>query len=168
MSTPPPPTPRFAPYRAALQSLSTRTRTPLPSLLLSFAILHELTAVAPLFAIFFSARQLGVGERVVSTVINVSEGGDDNVVKQKGREWVREGEAWAERVGRRYGVFGFEKRVRGGRDEEAAVSDITANEKRLEGGAVSPKLAGDVANAIVAYGLTKVRPCLSHLKNEAQ
>lgn len=81
---------------------------------------------------------------------------------------MREGEAWAERVGRRYGVFGFEKRVRGGgRDEEAAVSDNTTTSER-QGGAVSPKLAGDVANAIVAYGLTKVRVlllCLPDLTN---
>ena len=153
-SSPPPPSPtssRFAPYRAALQSISTRTRTPLPSLVVSFAILHELTAVLPLFAIFFGARQLGVGERVVSTVAHAAESGQDNVLKQKGREWVQEGELWAERVGRRYGVFGYEKRVG---PQGSSLNEIKP--VRTDGSALSPKLAGDVANAIVAYGLTKV------------
>ncbi|KAI0087152.1 hypothetical protein BDY19DRAFT_995230 [Irpex rosettiformis] len=154
---PPPSTPhtpassRFAPYRIALQSISARTRTPLPSLIFSFAILHELTAVLPLFAIFFGARQLGVGERIVSTVTHATEGGEDNAVKQKGREWVREGEMWAERVGRRYGVFGYEKRV--GPKDSASFGE--AESVRADGGALSPRLAGDVANTIVAYGLTK-------------
>ena len=153
-SSPPPPSPtssRFAPYRAALQSISTRTRTPLPSLVVSFAVLHELTAVLPLFAIFFGARQLGVGERVVSTVSHAAESGQDNVLKQKGREWVQEGELWAERVGKRYGVFGYEKRVG---PQDSSLNEIKP--VRTDGSALSPKLAGDVANAIVAYGLTKV------------
>jgi hypothetical protein len=155
MSTPrtPPPASRLAPYKQALHALSTRTGAPLPSLLLSFAILHEITAVAPLFALFFGARQLGVGEQLVSSVAAAaaSSGGqeEDSMVKQKSRQWVREGEQWAERVGRRYGVFGFEK------GSKLQAQDVTT-------GALSPKLAGDVANAVVAYGLTKVRSSHGH------
>ncbi|OBZ65077.1 hypothetical protein A0H81_14924 [Grifola frondosa] len=59
---------RFAPYKYALDALAARTRTPLPSLILSFAILHELTAMIPLVGLFFSARALGIGERFIEAV----------------------------------------------------------------------------------------------------
>jgi hypothetical protein len=115
MSTPctPPTASRLAPYKQAPHALSTRTGAHLPFLLLSFAILHEITVVAPLFAIFFGARQLGVSEQLVSSVAvaATSLGGqeEDSMVKQKSRQWVQEREQWAERVGRRYGMLGFEK-----------------------------------------------------------
>jgi hypothetical protein len=57
------------------------------------------------------------------------------------RSWVDEGEQWAGRVGRRYGIFGFEK---------GEVVDQTQT-SQLPG-----KLAGDVANAVLAYGAVKV------------
>lgn len=152
-SSPPNPS-RLAPYRQALHALSARTGAPLPSLLFSFAVLHEITAIAPLFAIFFGARQLGVGEQLVSAVAAAAaSNGQDNIVKQKSRQWVQEGEQWAERVGRRYGVFGFEKSARSQSVPIGATGTAIDNAT----GVLSPKLAGDVANAIVAYGLTKVR-----------
>lgn len=135
-------TPRFAAYRDALNAISARTRTPLPSLVLSFAILHELTAIVPVVGFFFAARGLGVGERVVGAVTaSGGERDEDSWVKGKGREWVDEGSQWVEKVGSRYGVFGFEKRTK----ETAAPR-----------GDISSRIAGDAANAIVAYGLTKV------------
>ncbi|KAF7351145.1 hypothetical protein MSAN_01677000 [Mycena sanguinolenta] len=54
-------------YRDALAAVSARTGTPLSSLVLSFGILHELTAIVPLVGIFYTARTLGVGERVVAS-----------------------------------------------------------------------------------------------------
>lgn len=141
---------RFAPYRQALQAIAARTGAPLPSLIFSFAILHEATAVVPLVVIFLGARELGIGERVVSTVASAASEGDNNILKQKSRQWMHEGEQWAERVGRRYGVFGYGKGKRD-IDVESPTTDDSSNTH-----VVSPKLAGDVANAIVAYGVTKV------------
>lgn len=146
---------RFAQYRQALQALSTRTGAPLPSLVLSFAILHEATAILPIAAFFLGARQLGVGERVVAAVTSTASEGEDNILKQKSRQWVHEGEQWAERVGRRYGLFGFEK---GKRNETDALTPHSDGLLAQTGSrALSPHLAGDVANFVVAYGVTKVR-----------
>ena len=124
---------RFGPYKNALKALSAKTRTPLPSLVVSFGALHELTAIVPLVGTFYAARALGIGERVVGSVLSERESG---WVVDKCRNWVEEGDSWAERVGRRYGVFGFEK-----------------GSKKGEGVSL---IAGDVANAVVAYAVTKV------------
>jgi len=140
--------PYVRPYAQALTALSTRTRTPLPSLITSFAILHELTAIAPLVGFFFCARAGGVGERVVHAVRAHTggpegEGSGDGIERGwaaiKAREWLDDGEKWAGRVGRRYGIWGFER-------------GSTVDPSNQEVGA---KIAGDVANAVLAYGLTK-------------
>lgn len=155
MSAPPPTGPppfsgtRFAPYRQALYAISARTGTALPSLVFSFAVLHELTAIVPTVGLFFGARALGVGERVVQAIAAETEG-EQGWAKGKAREWLDEGGQWAERVGRRYGVFGYEKRERGKVGEQD-----TGEEPRDS--KVATRLAGDTANAILAYGLTKVR-----------
>lgn len=165
-SQPPPATSttstRFAPYRQALNALAERTRTPLPSLIFSFAVLHEITAILPVVGFFYAARSLNVGNRLIDAFPEVTgrssehPGGvhsDEAVLPNEGwlleksREWWREGTKWAERVGKRYGVLGFEKRS--GPDSSDA------------GGAssrdvwVTDKLPGDVVNAVVAYWLTK-------------
>lgn len=127
-------------YRDALASISKRTGSPLPSLIVSFAVLHELTAIVPLVGIFYAARGLHVGERVVNQ-FTPDAGQPTGWVAGQLSQWVDEGEKWAHRVGRRYGVFGFEKGVPADPDD-----------RRLSG-----KLAGDVANAVLAYGATKVR-----------
>ncbi|EMD33188.1 hypothetical protein CERSUDRAFT_160755 [Gelatoporia subvermispora B] len=149
---------RFAPYKDALAALSQRTRTPLPSLVVSFAIVHEITAFVPLAGFFFTARALGVGDNIANTFLSsisepqdpadnaqntspYSAPGGDGFLSARLRNWAQEGEAWAERVGRRYGMFGFEKHERGAGPSTAAGND--------------GKLAGDVANAVVAYALTK-------------
>jgi hypothetical protein len=145
MSTPSP-SPRFAPYKNALTALSVRTGTPLPSLILSFAILHELSAIVPLVGIFFAARGLGVGERVVNQFVHRPQPENGGWMTGQFTQWLDEGEQWAGRVGRRYGIFGFEK------GQPVSQGDDT---HRLSG-----KLAGDVANAVLAYGAVKV--CQSH------
>jgi len=131
-------------YKDVLKSLSARTGAPLPSLLVSFAILHEITAVVPLIAVFYGSRSLGVGEGVVNAVLSKETTAVPSRAKGVLQSWVAEGEQWAARVGTRYGIFGFEKRVTGTSNE--APDDLQA----------SSRLAGDVTNAIVAYGVTKV------------
>ena len=154
------PSGRFAAYKRSLAAISARTGTPLPSLLLSFGILHELTAIVPLVGIFYGARSLGIGERVVSAIIedqkNVPSSLEDGGIsafrselgwaKQKMKTWVEEGDRWAIRIGRRYGMFGFEKRSPG------EVDDI----EKIASKASGHVIAGDVANAVFAYGMTKV------------
>lgn len=132
---------RFAPYRHALTSISGRTGVPLPSLILSFAILHELTAIVPVVGIFYTARSLGAGERVVDAIALNHDDDQPSWVNTKLRSWVDEGEQWAGRVGRRYGILGFEK---------GQLIDKTQTSPS------SGKLAGDVANVVLAYGVVKV------------
>ncbi|KAF5322142.1 hypothetical protein D9619_001654 [Psilocybe cf. subviscida] len=147
-----PPSSRFARYRQTLAAVSARTGTPLPSLILSFGILHEVTAVVPLIGIFYGARSLGVGERVISAILedeSMQQPSSDasrgmGWARQKVKLWMEEGDRWAIRVGRRYGVFGYEKRAPG------TVDDIE------EMAHASGHIAGDVANAIFAYGATKI------------
>lgn len=141
-----PSSPRNRPYAQALRNLSARTGTPLSSLVVSFAVLHELTAVIPLFGFFYTARTLGIGERTVQAVRSSADNGDGQAhwLMEKARGWSDEGEKWAGRVGTRYGIWGFEKRTRQERQED---------EPRI---AMPQNIAGDVANAIVAYGATKV------------
>lgn len=126
-------------YKSALAKISARTGVPLASLVLSFGILHEITAVAPLVGFFYGARAVGAGEQVIEAAVTA----ESPWVRDKCQKWVEEGEGWAERVGKRYGVFGFEK------GEEPA----------------KHHLAGQVANAVVAYGLTKV---IAHILINAQ
>ena len=144
---------RFAAYRKRLAAISARTGAPLPSLVLSFGILHEITAVVPLVCFFYGARASGIGERVVSAIVEDGKVNNSRSLegprhleyaKQKMRAWLQEGDRWAIRVGRRYGIFGYEKREAGTKDD---VEEMTK---------VSGHLAGDVANAVLAYGLTKV------------
>ena len=133
---------RFSSYRDALKAVSIRTGTPLSSLAISFTVLHEFTAIVPLVGVFYGARALGVGERIVTAVV---EGDPDSVltrygwVREKCKTWVDDGEHWAARVGKKYGVFGFEK-------DQSPSSGVNGKHH----------LVGDIANAVFAYGLTKV------------
>jgi len=147
-----PPRPRTRRYIDALNALSATTRTPLPSLIASFAILHELTAIVPLVGLFFVAKAAGLGEKVVDVIRDNPEtdgvasssaiGGavEAGWVKLRARAYVDEGEKWAASVGRRYGWWGYEK--------GAPVSSVKQED-------LERHLAGDVANAVVAYTITK-------------
>ncbi|KAL0955855.1 hypothetical protein HGRIS_002057 [Hohenbuehelia grisea] len=158
MSKPPS---RFAAYRTALNAVSARTGTPLPSLIVSFGILHELTAILPVIGAFYASRHLGLGEQLVTAMTGDKTaeaattsgvlGSEDSWLKSKGRVWMEEGEQWAGRIGRRYGIWGFEKRMSGESDGNEVVPSPNFN---------SEKLAGDVANAVVAYAFTKVGSCV--------
>ena len=142
-------------YKNALGSLAARTGTPLPSLIISFAVLHEITAIIPLAGIFFGAKYLGVGERLVefarvethTDAMPSTQPSTTEWVQRKVGTWIDEGEVWAEKVGRRYGLFGYPKTLKGVKFEPSE-------------GDREPGVAGDVANAVFAYTATKVRsPC---------
>ncbi|KIY69464.1 hypothetical protein CYLTODRAFT_349404 [Cylindrobasidium torrendii FP15055 ss-10] len=126
-----------AKYKDALKSISARTGAPLPSLIISFGLLHELTAIIPLVGGFYAARAFGVGETVVRAV---KEDNNPGWMHQKAKTWLDEGANWTDRVGRRYGYFGLEK---GSKASDSAVTQ-------------EHHLAGDIANAVVAYGLVKL------------
>ena len=119
-------------------------------MIVSFAILHEITAIVPLAGLFFGARYLGVGERLVGyirakTHTDVAPPDQPLTLRwaQRMETWIDEGEVWAERVGRRYGFFGYPKTPKGVKFE-------------LVEGEREPGVAGDVANAVFAYASTKV------------
>ena len=138
-------------YKNALGSLAARTGTPLPSLIVSFAILHEITAIVPLVGMFFGARYLGVGERLVEFVraethtdaVSSNRPPTTEWVRKKVGTWIDEGEVRAERAGRRYGIFGYPKTPKGVKYEP------TAEDER------GPGVTGDFANAVLAYTATK-------------
>lgn len=166
-TAPLPPTPRLGRlerYAPSLAALSTRTGVPLPFLVLSFLVLHELTAVLPVVGFYYLLHWLGAGAGVVAWLAGIgassSESGsdagvtaDDMTAMERAvtradsagdgwahtvHEWYDEGAARVEKVGRRYGILGFEK--------GSKVGDPAAG-----GGA-----AGAVADAVGAYVLVKV------------
>ncbi|KAH7098588.1 cytochrome P450 [Auriculariales sp. MPI-PUGE-AT-0066] len=151
----------FAAYTARLREISARTGAPTPYLMFapktqaphfcqisasrrtSFAILHEATAIVPFVGIFFAARYHGMGQKAISMLASAAaEKSDDSWLVRKSSEWMIQGEQFAARLGRRYGLFGFEKGAP--RDAQPAL------ETRA-----SQQIAGDVANVVVAYVAVK-------------
>jgi len=134
--------PRFEPYKHALQAASQRTGTPLPSLLFSFAVLHEITAVVPVVTMFCACRALGAGDAVVKYLKNNDEAstaeGVRGEVLAKASKYLEEGELTAARFAKRYGLWGAD-----------GIDTTKGNE--------TYNIAGDMADAAVAYGVTKVR-----------
>lgn len=150
----PKPSSKFLAYSNALKAISARTGTPLSSLVLSFGIVHEVTALAPLFISFYTARAFGVGDTLIKAItedptFTAEDDGQPKGLTQWGKHklsgWVVEGDRWAARVGTRYGIFGYEKRQPGEKPDVDALTHRPGH------------LAGDVANAVVAYAVTKVR-----------
>jgi hypothetical protein len=150
--------PRLRTYAAQLQKLSLRTGTPLTSLALSFAILHELTAIVPLVGIYWGARAWGVGEKMKdywpdTNVDNTEEGKTNDglserstsqnagMIKETLARWTKEGERRVTRVGARYGILGFEKG-----------QSVTEQDMQKLGG----RVAVEVANGAFAYVVVKV------------
>ena len=72
----------------------------------------------PVVGIFFAARTLNVGERVLKSfpdkftneVKYYPSDGEGSYVQRMEAHWWYEGRQMAERVGRRYGLFGFPKK----------------------------------------------------------
>ena len=130
-------------YKDALRRISSRTGTPLPSLLASFIVLHEITAVVPFFSAFYTFRYFRAGEIALNKIEELSQNAHstrllDRAVVQA-NDWMKDGEAWVCRVGSRYGVWGIEKRdPSGSRGEEFS------------------RIGGAAADAMLAYVVTKV------------
>ncbi|KAI5475937.1 hypothetical protein MNV49_000712 [Pseudohyphozyma bogoriensis] len=145
-----------------------RSRYPLvdpASLIASFLIIHELTAIVPLGVGFWGLKTLGVGEKAVEYILDDEkggvlverEGGEETWLKRGAKRWVVEGEKRAEGIGRRYGLFGYEKesreeRVERRKRENEGEGAVEGDVPTTTGYAVS----GDVANLAVAYVLVKV------------
>lgn len=110
------------------------------SMVFSFMILHELTAIIPLIILFYLFGLLGVGEQVMKWLLQVSE--DDSSARQWLRGKINEGMQRAERYGRKKGFFGF----------EAGTSDVI---RKGESTVTTTMLVGTFGNAVAAYAITK-------------
>ncbi|GAA5838359.1 hypothetical protein JCM11251_004914 [Rhodosporidiobolus azoricus] len=152
---------RLTPY---LRDLHARYPHTSPSTLTaSFLILHELTALVPLILLFGTFSFFSLGTSLVSwTVAETSGGPTDEAggnfgwAKGKVRGWLEEAEEKAGRVGRRYGVFGWEKETAEQRKERK----VSRNREKEEGVVVAKKerdlrVGGEVANLVAAYLVTK-------------
>ena len=145
---PPPPETRRSVWErsvARVRAAAARSGTDPSSMVLSFALLHELSAILPLFVVFWILSSLGAGSAVLAWLLPPSSE-ETSSVQAKVRQWVDEGAARAERYGRRKGWFGFEK------GSEATGEWSTGQ----EAGAV---LAGSFADAVAAYAIVKVSCC---------
>ncbi|KAG8848466.1 hypothetical protein FRB91_010796 [Serendipita sp. 411] len=146
---------RLQPYTSAFQRISARTGTPIPSLVVSFAILHEVTALVPLVGVYWGARTFGIGERMTkyfSETTSSSSNKEDKVedagnvmnvgmFQETLARWTKEGETRVARVGSRYGILGFEKGQKIGEEDLKALGQ---------------NISREVANATFAYIVVKV------------
>jgi len=185
------PSSRLARAYPRLVQLSARTGVPLPSLGISFLILHELTAFIPLILFFYLFQAIGVGVGLLSWIrgtagveadsaedhtrgtgstTNAQQVGGttgktetaDTGARWKGvvRGWYEEGEKRVERVGKKYGILGYDKLDRSiitgvdRVDGEAASTEVGKDIQHS--GATGSKAAEAVANAISAYVVVKV------------
>ena len=154
------PSPKPSVLKSAIQrvrALAERTGTDPGSLVLSFLILHEITATLPLLLLFYIFTSFGIGAGVLQWLLpaettQVGSKEDDAVKVQHVEErywltaklqgWLEEGMKRAERYGRRKGYFGFEK---GSQDE--------SGQQQAFGKTI---LAGAFADAVAAYVVVKV------------
>ncbi|WVR04341.1 hypothetical protein IAU60_001342 [Kwoniella sp. DSM 27419] len=183
-------------YSSRLSALSARTGVPLPSLGLSFMVLHEVTAVVPVVAFYWIFAYLGTGASLVAWIMDVAqeqrererEAEGDQVSHEgapgspaemgaavKGttnradwdwriwvKDWYEEGEKRVGRVGRRYGILGYDKRPAGSTEAEAQAPAAEGQGALapVDAGAITANAGGSgaaskVADAIAAYVLVK-------------
>ena len=162
-------------YLPSLTALSQRTGAPVPSLAISFVVLHELTAIVPLGLLYWIFAALGTGASVVAWVEGLvppplegeeSSGSPAGVGEQGGggeggegrggegwkgvvRGWYDEGEKRIARVGRRYGILGYSKDDRAGHAEDKLGGEVG------QVGRAGSKAGEKVANALAAYIVVK-------------
>lgn len=131
-----------------LAQVAKRSDVPIPSLAISFALLHELTALVPLVILFFVFQTVGAGGAIVQWAGGVSEDSEEGIYSWRGKigSWLEEGERRVEKVGRRYGLLGFEKGSKIGQGEE----DLVHQQRN---GVLA---AGSITNAVAAYLVVKV------------
>ncbi|WVO15660.1 hypothetical protein L204_103320 [Cryptococcus depauperatus] len=144
-------------YAPALDRLSQRSGVPLHSIALSVLILHEITAFLPLIGFYYLFASMGAGAGLVAWI---SELGSQQTTKQKSEEsqaewklwvkdWYDEGTKRVDRMGKKYGILGYEKQE----TYEHGSSGNTAETLMVKSSSVNA--AEKVANAIAAYVLVK-------------
>ena len=133
---------------AQVRSSAKRNGTDAPTMVASFLLLHELTAIVPLIVLFYAFGALGVGTAVLQWLLGDSEegsredDGENKSVAARFRAWARLKEERFERYCRKRGYLGFEK-------QDAETIDA-ANDLGK-----SSHLAGSFANMAAAYILVK-------------
>lgn len=147
--------------RSRLSALSVRTGTDVASLSASFFILHEITAVLPLFFFFYLFGLFGIGEGICAWFTEAANDAEGEGDKGSGSavwnwrrnigEWMSEGSARTERYARRKGWWGFEK---GSHKQHLAGEEDRSVATSVE--AQRTVVAGAFANAVAAYVVTKV------------
>lgn len=137
-----------------VRRIAHRNGTDPASMVVSFMILHEVTAVIPLLLLFWLLGLFGTGGAVMQWLMDASAtqtssraGSNESGTMDNARAWLRsyihEGMQRAERYGRKKGYFGFEK---GSTPDDVNVTSDTPNVQAL---------AGTFANFVAAYAITK-------------
>lgn len=146
-STSPPRPSRFSSYMPRLNALASRTGVPLPSLIVSFAVLHELTAILPLLGLFWGFQVTGAGGRIIKGIKELaveehqqdahqeegSKSGWSGMARKKLVEWVIEGETRVDRIAAKYGWFGYDKGKQGRRIVVSSSSSSEAGVNSRDG-----------------------------------
>ncbi|SJX63745.1 related to mitochondrial seryl-tRNA synthetases [Sporisorium reilianum f. sp. reilianum] len=126
-----------------VRSIARKNGTDAPTMVASFLVLHELTAIVPLVLMFYVFGALGVGTAVLHWLLGDAETEHDaQSLASRFRTWARTKEERFERYCRRKGYLGFEQ-------QDAATIDAA---KDLGS---SNYLAGSFANMVAAYILVK-------------
>ncbi|SCV74115.1 BQ2448_6547 [Microbotryum intermedium] len=167
----PPPRPnRFSAYFSQLRQQHPHIDP--ASLLVSFLVLHELTAIVPLLLGFWGFKALGLGQTLVQEVQDASHTGtkvegNESYFKAKLSDWLQQGEEQAQRLGSRYGWFGMEKlsgeqraelktRARVEREtHQENLDGMTMIKTTSQQGTNHLSLTGDVANLVASYVVVK-------------
>jgi hypothetical protein len=124
-----------------------------PSVLVgSFLFLHEVTAVVPLVGFYYLFSLTGLGLSLTSslkTSQDKHEEREEGLVRSQLYSWLDAAQQKTERVGRRYGWWGYEKwsSKSGPLPEDLALREIENTDK----------FKGQIANVVMAYTLVKVQ-----------
>lgn len=147
----------------SLQPYITKLRSQYPSadlasLVASFIVLHEVTAIVPLFAGFWACRAAGVGLGLVTWAAATTNENEpdqqessDNWIQHKFRTWIQQGQLKAERIGKHYGVLGYEKQTK-----EQRQQDVEYEPGNITSTLPSQLIGSDAANLVAAYIGVKV------------
>ncbi|SPO46595.1 related to mitochondrial seryl-tRNA synthetases [Moesziomyces antarcticus] len=126
-----------------VRSIAKRNGTDAPTMVASFLILHELTALVPLVVLFYVFGALGVGTAVLQWLLGDSEpSAEDESMAARLRAWARRKEERFERYCRKNGYLGFEKQDAETMEQAQKVGDTS-------------RVAASFANMVAAYILVK-------------
>lgn len=125
-----------------VRSIARKNGTDAPTMIASFLVLHELTAIVPLVIMFYLFGALGVGTAVLDWLLGDGNEATEESLGSRFRAWARIKEERFERYCRKKGYLGFEKQ-----DVEQinAASDLGK----------TGQLAGSFANMVAAYIIVK-------------